>query len=107
MISLRDGIVLWEVQEQKCQQPVWKHTDVVQTGQAGWWLLVFQWKMVKFPGRSALVIALLVANTQKRFLLKAVDPTLSTNFITHLFVTHATVAQIEMWNEKFKKYVDS
>ena len=51
---------------------------------------------MKFPGWSALVIALLVADTQTRFLLKAVDPTLSTNFITHVSVTHATVVQIEM-----------
>ena len=50
---------------------------------------------MKFPGRSALVIALLAANTQTIFLLKTVDPTLSTNFITHLVVTHATVVRIE------------
>ena len=66
--SLRDGIVLWELQEQKCQQRVCKHSDVVQTGQAGWMVLIPQWKMVKFKGRSALVIALLVAETQKVFL---------------------------------------
>ena len=65
---LRDGIVLWELQEQKCQQRVCQHTDVVQTGQAGWMVLILQWKMVKFQGRSALVIALLVANPQTRFL---------------------------------------
>ena len=33
--SLRDGIVWWELQEQKCQQRVCQHSDVVQTGQAG------------------------------------------------------------------------
>ena len=33
--SSRDGIVLWELQEQKCQQHVCQHTDVVHTGQAG------------------------------------------------------------------------
>ena len=33
--SLRDGIVLWELQEQKCQQRVCQHTDVEQTGRAG------------------------------------------------------------------------
>ena len=60
----RDGIVLWELQEQECQQRVCQHTDVVQTGQAGWMVLILQWKMVTFFGRSALVIALLVANTQ-------------------------------------------
>ena len=62
------GIVLWELQEQECQQSVCQHTDVVQTGQAGWMVLILQWEMVKFEGRSALVIALLVANTQKIFL---------------------------------------
>ena len=55
--SLRDGIVLWELQEQKCQQHVCQHTDVVQTGQAGWMVLILQWKMVKLSGGSALVIA--------------------------------------------------
>ena len=33
--SPRDGIVLWELQEQKCQQRVCQHTGVVQTGRAG------------------------------------------------------------------------
>ena len=66
--SLRDGIVLWELQEQKCQQHVCQHTDVVQTGQAGWMVLILQWKMVKLSGGSALVIALLVANAQNIFL---------------------------------------
>ena len=66
--SLRDGIVLWELQEQKCQQDVCQLTDVVQTGQAGWKVLILQWEMVKFKGGSALVIALLVAETQKVFL---------------------------------------
>ena len=66
--SPRDGIVLWELQEQKCQQRVCQHTDVVQSGLAGWMLLILQWKKVKFEGRSALVIALLVADTQELFL---------------------------------------
>ena len=61
--SVGDGIVLWELQEQKCQQRVCQHLDVVQTGQAGWMVLILQWKMVRFKGRSALVIALLVADT--------------------------------------------
>ena len=61
--SLRDGIVLWELQEQECQQRVWNHTIVVQTGQAGWMVFILQWKMVKFEGRSALVIVSPVANT--------------------------------------------
>ena len=65
--SLRDGIVLWELQEQKCQQDVCQLTDVVQTGQAGWMVLILQWKMVKMSGGSALVIALLVANAQYIF----------------------------------------
>ena len=65
---LRNGIVLWELQEQKCQQRVCQHTDVVHSGLAGWMLLILQWKMVKFEGRSALVIALLDADTQELFL---------------------------------------
>ena len=55
--SLRGGIVLWDLQEQKCQQHVSQHTDVVQTGQVGWMVLILQWEMVKFPRKSALVIA--------------------------------------------------
>ena len=66
--SLRDGIVLWELQEQKCQQRVSQHTDVVQTGQAGWMVFILQWEMVKFPGTSALVIVKPVADTKKIFL---------------------------------------
>ena len=92
---LRDGIVLLELREQKCQQRVCQHTDVVETGQAGWMVLILQWKMVKFKGRSALVIALLVANTQEKFLLKTVDPTSSTNFNSHLVATRGTVVQTE------------
>ena len=92
---LRDGIVLLELREQKCQQRVCHHTDVVQTGQAGWMVLILQWKMVKFKGRSALVIAILVANTQETFLLKTVDPTSSTNFNSKLIVTRGTVVQTE------------
>ena len=56
--SPRDGIVLWELQEQKCQRAVCQHTDVAQTIQAGWMMLILQWKMVKFTGGSVLVIAL-------------------------------------------------
>ena len=68
--SLRGGIVLWEMLEQICQQRVCHHTDVVQTGQAGWTVLILHWKMVKFIERSALVIALLVSNPQQIFQLK-------------------------------------
>ena len=92
---LRDGIVLLELRAQKCQQRVCHHADVVQTGQAGWMVLILQWKMVKFKGRSALVIAILVANTQETFLLKTVDPTSSTNFNSQLFVALGTVVQTE------------
>ena len=66
--SPRDGIALWELQEQKCQQHVCHDTDVVQTGQVGWMVLILQWKMVKFSGRSVLEIALLIADTQNLFL---------------------------------------
>ena len=40
--SLRDGIVLGELQEQKCQQHVCQHSDVVQSTQAGWMVLILQ-----------------------------------------------------------------
>ena len=92
---LRDGIVLLELREQKCQQRVCQQTDVVQTGQAGWMVLILQWKMVTFKGGSALVIALVVAETQEKFLLKTVDPTSSINFNRQLFVTLGTVVQTE------------
>ena len=42
--------------EQKCKQSVWMHTTVVQSGQAGWMVHIPQWRMVKFTGKSALVI---------------------------------------------------
>ena len=93
--SLWDGIVFWEMLEQKCQQRVCQHTDVIQTGQAGWMVLILQWKMVKFKGRPALAIGLLVANTQNKFLLKTVDPTSSTNFNGHVLATLGTVVQTE------------
>ena len=66
-VSLRDGIVLWELQEQKCQQRVYQHTDVVQTGQVGWMVLILQWEMVKFPGKSALLNVPSVAKAKKLF----------------------------------------
>ena len=42
---------------------------MVQTGQAGWMVLILQWKMMRFAERSALIIVLPVVNTQQRFLL--------------------------------------
>ena len=66
---LRDGFVLRELQWQKCQQRVCQHIDVIQTGQAGWMVLILQWKMMSFSERSALVTVLPVVNTQQRFLL--------------------------------------
>ena len=92
---LGDGIVLWEMQEQKCQQHVCQHTDVVHSGQAGCMVLILQWKMVKFKGKFALVIVTKVANTLKLFLWKTVDLTSSTNFSARLVVPHATVVQTE------------
>ena len=35
-----DGIVLWELQEQKCLHLVRQQKDVAQTGQAGWMVLI-------------------------------------------------------------------
>ena len=94
---LRDGIVLWDMQEQECQQSVCQHSDVVQNGQAGWLMPTLQWKMVKFIRWSALAIALLpeVANIKSEFQLKIVDLTSSTTFITHLLVARATAVQIK------------
>ena len=93
--SLGDGIVLWDMQEQECQQSVCQHSDVVQNGQAGWLMPILQWKMVKFIRWSALAIALLpeVANIKSEFQLKIVDLTSSTTFITHLLVARATAVQ--------------
>ena len=83
--SLRDGIVLWGLLEQKCQQRVCQHTAVVETGQVGWMILILQCKMVKLKGWSALVIVLPVANIQSQLQLKIVDPTSSTNFTPACF----------------------
>ena len=94
--SLRDGIVLWELQERKCQQRVCQHSDVVHTCQVGWKVLILQWKMVKFTGRYASVVIMYTAaaaGTEPELLWKTVDLTSSTNFIPHLVVPHATVVQ--------------
>ena len=61
-INSMGGIVLWELQEQKCQQRVWQQTDVVQTSLAGCMVLILLWNMARFSGRSALVV-IQVANT--------------------------------------------
>lgn len=58
--SLKDGIVLWELLEQKCQQQVCQTTDVVQSTLAGWMVPILQWKMVKLPKRSALVTEVVI-----------------------------------------------
>ena len=50
--SLGDSIVWRELPEQKYQKCVYQHTDVVQTGQVGWMMLILQWKMVKLKGRQ-------------------------------------------------------
>ena len=101
--SLRDGIVLWELQEQKCQQRVCQPTDVVQSGQAGWLVLILQWKMVKFPGRSALAIVLQVANTQSKFQLQIVDHFISTNLLSPLIVLRVTAARTKSESNNFTK----
>ena len=103
--SLRDGIVLWELQEQKCQQRVCQHTDVVQTGQAGWMVLILQWMMMKFPGRSALAIVPLVADIQTKFQLKIVDHFTSTNLLSPVVVGHATAARTKSGSNNFTNSV--
>ena len=60
--SLWDGIVLWELQELKCQQRVCHHSDVVHSGQAGCMVLILQWMMMKFAEKSVLAIVLQVAD---------------------------------------------
>ena len=99
--SSRDGIVLWELQGQKCQQRVCQHTNVVRSGQAGWMVLIQQWKLVKFPGRSALAIVPPVANFQTQFQLKIVAHFTSTNLLSPLVVIHATAARTESESIKF------
>ena len=101
--SLRDGIVLWELQEQKCQQRVSQHTDVVQYGQVGWMVLILQREMVKFPGKSALVIVPTVAKATKLFWWKTVDPTLSTNWDHQNLAIRATVGLIKRGAKSEKK----
>ena len=101
--SLRDGIVLWELQEQKCQQRVSQHTGVVQHGQVGWMVLILQREMVKFPGKSALVIVLTVAKATKLFWWKTVDPTLSTNWDHQNLAIRATVGLIKRGAKSEKK----
>ena len=99
--SLRDGIVLWELQEQKCQQRVCQPTDVVQSGQAGWMVLILQWMMMKFQERSAIAPA---ANIQAQFQLKIVDHFLFTNLLSPLFVLPATVARTKSESNNFTKW---
>ena len=102
--SLRDGIVLWELQEQKCQQRVCQPTDVVQSGQAGWMVLILQWMMMKFQERSAIVIVAPFANIQAQFQLKIVDHFLFTNLLSPLFVLPATVARTKSESNNFTKW---
>ena len=101
--SLWDGIVLWELQELKCQQRVCQHTDVVQTGQAGWMVLILQWMMMKFQERSALAIVTPVAHIQAQFQLEIVDHFLFTNLLSTLFVLPATVARTKSESNNFTK----
>ena len=99
--SSRDGIVLWELQEQKCQQHVCQHLDVVQPTLAGWWLLILRWKTAKLPEKSALLrMEVLAAKTPKSFQFRTVDLTLFTNLVTLLVVACVTVVQTESQPEK-------
>ena len=99
--SLSDGIVLWKLQEQKCQQRVCQHTDVVQTGQAGWIVLIQRWKMEKFTGWSALMTVRRVAQIYPNFSLKIVDQFSSTNSLSPLVVLPVIVAQTESESNNF------
>ena len=99
--SLWDGIVLWGLQEQKCQQRVCQHLNVVHPFQAGWMVFILQWMMMKFPGRSALAVVLQVADIQSKFQLKIVDRFSSTNLLRPLDVLPVTVARTK---SKFKSF---
>ena len=101
--SLWDGIVLWGLQEQKCQQRVCQPSDVVQTGQAGWLVLILQWKMVKFLGWSALAIVVQVANIQSKFQFKIVDHLTSINLLRPHFAIPASVARTKSASNNFTK----
>ena len=100
---LRDGIVLWELQGQKCQQRVCQHSDVVQTGQVGWMVLILQRKMVMFACMSAVAIVPPVANIECKFQFKIVDPTSSTNCLKHQAMMCATVELIKRGDKKVLK----
>ena len=99
---LGDGIVLRELQDQKCQQRVCQHTNVVQTGQVGWMVLILQWKMVKFQERSALVIVIQGAKARQLLEWKTVDPSISTISIKH-HVIGVTVGVINEGLKSWKK----
>ena len=101
--SLRDGIVLWELQEQKCQQRVCQPTDVAQTGQDGWLVFILQWKMVKFLAWSALAIVVQVANIQSKFQFKIVDHFTSINLLRPHFAIPATVVRTKSASNNFTK----
>ena len=64
-------------------------------------VLILQWKMVKFTGRSALVAnQTTIAKASKTFLSKTVYPTLFTNLVSQVGVTSVTVVQTERQEEK-------
>ena len=102
IISLRDGIVLWEVLEQKCQQRVYQHSDAVQTGLVGCMVLILLWKMAKSKERSALVIVQQVAQAKEVFSWKTVDPSTSTFSMKH-HVLGVTVGLIHEGLKSWKK----
>ena len=74
---------------------------MVQTGQAGWIVLIQQWKMEKFTGWSALMTVRRVAQIHPNFSLKIVDQFSSTNSLSPLVVLPVIVAQTESESNNF------
>ena len=66
-------------------------------------VLTLKWKMVKFPGRSALVIVPLVANIQSQFQLQIVDHFISTILLSPLVVLRVTAARTKSESNNFTK----
>ena len=80
-----------------------KNTNPVRTGVEMWCSLIRlakmvitpHWQIVRFPPRSALPEVEIAAVPQLKFMGKTGDPTLFTNYLSHLLVIRTTVAQTE------------
>lgn len=90
-----DGIVLWELLEQKCQQHMWHLIDVVQSTLAGCMVLILLWNMVRLTGKSASVLFQNPAPTKPKFWSRTAHPIIFTNLFIRPGVICATVAQTD------------